>query len=82
MSVLTSYTLGSLPWQTNLRVVVVPIKRRRKNSLKIPTEISTPTPGDFKRKSQTVLTDIGGEWYLNKKYNPKSPTKKPGLSNK
>ena len=82
MSVLTSYTLGSLPWQTNLRVVVVPIKRRRKNSLKIPTEISTPTPGDFKRKSQTVLTDIGGEWYLNTTQNTKPPMDNPRLSNK
>ena len=28
----------------------------------IPTENPTPTLEDFKRKRQTLLTDIGGEW--------------------
>ena len=42
----------------------------------------TPTHEVFKRKRHTLLTDIGGEWYLNNLRNPKLTMKKPRLSNK
>ena len=45
-------------------------------------ENPTTTPEDFKRKNQTLLTDIGGECYLNNIRNPKTLTKNPRLSNK
>ena len=46
------------------------------------TEISNPTPKYFKKKCQTLLTDIGGEWYLNNICNHKPSMKNPRLSNK
>ena len=62
--------------------VVEPIKRRRKNHLNIPTEIPTPTIEYFKRKGQTILTDIGCEWHLNNIHYPKPLTKKSRLIKK
>ena len=46
------------------------------------TEIPTPTLEDFKIKRQTLLTNIGGEKYLDTMRNPKSTMKKPMLINK
>ena len=48
----------------------------------IPSEISTPTLEDFKKKCQTILTDLGGDLYLNTMRNPNTPTKKTRLSKK
>ena len=42
----------------------------------------TPTLEYFKRKRQTLLTDIGGGYYLNKMNNPKLPKKNTRLSEK
>ena len=53
----------------------------KEQSNQIPTENPTPNLEYFKRKYQTLLTDIGGEWYLNNMHDPKPPTKKPRLSN-
>ena len=39
-------------------------------------------PEDFKKKRQTLLTDIGSEWYLNNMHNTKPPTEKPRFSKK
>ena len=58
------------------------IKRTQKKSLKIPTEIPTSTVEYFKRKPQTLLTDIGGYWYLNTSRNTKIPLKNPRLGKK
>ena len=41
----------------------------------MPTENPTATLEHLKRKIQTLLTDIGGEYYFNKIRNPKPPTK-------
>ena len=68
--------------EKKLRGVVVTIKRISKKSKKIPTEKPTPTLEDFKIKRQTILTDIGGEWYLNIMRNSKSTTNNPMLSNR
>ena len=48
----------------------------------IPTEKPTPTIEDFKSKCQTILTDMGDEWYLNNMHSTKPPTNKPRLSKK
>ena len=47
----------------------------------IPTEKTTPTLEYFKRKCQTIQTDIGGECYLENMHNYKPPaqTKKTRL---
>ena len=37
----------------------------------------TTKPEYLKRKRQILLTDIGGEWYVNKMRNPKPTTKNP-----
>ena len=71
-----------MPWKQKIRVVIVPIKRRLKKYLKIPTEISTPTIVYFKIKRQKVLTGIGCEWYLNSMRKNKSPTKNLRLNKK
>ena len=39
-------------------------------------------PEYFKRKHQTLLTDIGGTWYLNGTNNTKPPIKIPRLTKK
>ena len=41
---------------------------------KIPLEQPTPNLEYFKRKCQTIFTDIGGGWYLNNILNNKPPT--------
>ena len=46
------------------------------------TEIPTPTLEYFKRKHQTLLNNIGGEWYLNNMCNTKTTTNNPRLINK
>ena len=46
---------------------------------KNPTEVKK-TPEDFKIKRQTLLTDIGGTWYLNDMKNLKPPIKRPRLT--
>ena len=48
----------------------------------IPTEKRTATLEDFNRIHQTLLTDIGSEWYLNNMHNTKPHTNKPRLSKK
>ena len=48
----------------------------------IPTKIPKPTPEYFKKKGQTILTDIEGEWYLNNMRNPKPLINNPRLSQK
>ena len=48
----------------------------------MPTEKPTPTLGDFKSKSQTLLTDIMGKQYLKCFCNPKTATEKSRLSKK
>ena len=48
----------------------------------ITTEIQKPTPGDFKIECQTLLTDSGGEWYLNNMCYCKPYMKKPRLIKK
>ena len=53
-----------------------------RNLSKIPTETPTPTIEYFKRKSQILLTDIGGEWYLRNMHNNKPPTNNPSLTKK
>ena len=47
-----------------------------------PKEVKNPTPEDFKRKHQTVLTDICGKWFLNHMKNTKPPIKIPRLDKK
>ena len=49
---------------------------------KIPTTKLTPTPEDIKIKCQSLLTDIEGEWYVNKIFNTKPTTKNPQLIKK
>ena len=44
------------------------------------TEKQTPTLEDFKRECKTLLTDIGGGWYLSIMCNSRPPTKKTRLS--
>ena len=46
----------------------------------VPTEISMSTYECFKKKSQKLLTDIGGQWYPNNMRNPKHSTKNPNLN--
>ena len=58
------------------------MKRILKNYFFNPTEKPTPTPEQFKRKYQTLLTDIGGEVCLNNMFNPKPLTKNSILSKK
>ena len=38
-------------------------------------EVKNPTHEYFNRKHQTLLTDIGREWFINKMNNPKPPIK-------
>ena len=54
----------------------------RENLKQITTEIPKSTPEDFKKKCKTLLTDIGGEWYLNNMRNPKPHMNNMKLSNK
>ena len=60
----------------------MPIKRRRNKSLKKSTENPTPTLEYSKRKYQTLLNNIGGEWHLNNMCNSKLPKYNTMLSNK
>ena len=48
----------------------------------IPEEVKEPTTEDFKIKHQTLLTDIGGEWFIDIPNNPKPTIKKPRLTKK
>ena len=58
----------------------------QENMKELFNEITTgnpnPTLEDFKIKRQTLLTDVGGEWYLINIRNNKTPINKPILSNK
>ena len=47
-------------------MVVMLLSRQYKKTLKMPTENPTATLEHLKRKIQTLLTDIGGEYYFNK----------------
>ena len=58
------------------------VNKKLKNCKKIPTEKPTPALEYFKSKRQTLLTDIGGEWYLNSMSNTKPPTNNSHLSKK
>ena len=49
---------------------------------KNPREVKNPAPEDFRRKTQTLLADIGGTWYLNDTKNPKNPIKRPKTTKK
>ena len=53
-----------------------------RNIKTIPNNIPTTTLEDYKIKCHTLLTDIGGDWYLNIMHNPKPPTNNPMLSEK
>ena len=46
---------------------------------KIHTKKPTLTHEDFKRKRHTLLSSIGGEWYVDQISNPKAPKNKPWL---
>ena len=54
-------------------------QEKMKNIFINPTEIPTPTLEDFKRKWQTLLTGVGGEWYLDIMRKYKTPMNKPRL---
>ena len=49
---------------------------------KIPVTIPEPQPEDNKNKIQTLLTDMGGKWYINKLNAKLPPLKRPILSRK
>ena len=49
-----------------------------KNKIKelfLNTTKTTPTPEYIKKKSDYILTDIGGEWYVNKYCHQQAPVK-------
>ena len=57
-------------------------KDKIKNLKNITTEIPTSAIEYFKRKYWTILTDIGGEWYLNTMGNTKLLMEKSTISTK
>ena len=63
-------------------VALLCLSREDERTLKIPTEKPTPTLEYFKRKHQTLFTDIGGECDLKFLSNPKPPTNNTGLIKK
>ena len=69
-----------MPWIYFCMELLCLSRGYERNLSKIPTEIPTPTIECFRRKSQILLTDIGGEWYLRNMRNKKPPTNNPRLT--
>ena len=43
-------------------------------------EVKNPTPQRLQEEHQTLLDDIGGQWFINKVSNPKPSIKRPILT--
>ena len=71
-----------MSWGGNWVELLCRSREEERNLWKIPTEIPTPTFEYLKRKGLTLLTDIGGDWFINNMRNHKPPMKKPSFSKK
>ena len=70
------FILGLTRWTITLHGIVWPINIIQKEYFKKFIEVKKSIPEQFKRKYQTLLTGIGGMWYLNDMNDPKPSIKR------